>query len=216
MRIKKVFFSLFFSLTIFSLKADIVSDLQKDLWGPYFSYMEKHFSPCDGDKKSCLTPKEDYMFLSLPKKDLCYPYTVCGYYNCMEQKYHCMDVGVNYFKELAFPTCSQYVKNIDAHKFSEEGKKWIYSVMVCLQKGLTEECEIKGNCEKNSQKETCNYIVDFTLKFHPGCYINSGPGVCKLPLKDKLQIWKTVAPYLTKREREEAYKVVFYCLKPIK
>ena len=212
--IKKILF--FFSLmALVTTKADIILDLQQELKGPYLHFLESHFSKCEDDKSSCLFKKDNYMYLSLPKKDLCFPYTECGYYNCMEEKYKCMEVGVNYFQELAFPTCSEYVKNIKNNKFSEAGRKWIYSVMVCLQKGLTNECEVNNNCEKKSQKETCDYIVDFTLKFHPGCYINSGPGVCKLPLKDKLQIWKTVSPFLTKRERKEAYKVIFYCLKPI-
>lgn len=205
------FFLLLFAAS--KASADIVETLQKELLGPYLTYLESHFSPCDSQHQSCLIKKNDHMFLSLPKKDLCFPFTLCGYYNCMEDKFRCMDVGVNYFKELALPTCQQYVKNIEANKFSESGKKWIYSVMVCLQKGLTEECEVKGNCDKGSQKSSCDFIVDYTLKFHPGCYINSAGGVCHLPIKDKVQIWKTVSPFLTKRERQEAYKVIFHCLK---
>lgn len=143
----------------------------------------------------------------------CYPNTTCGFYECMEQKYQCMEVGVNYFKELAKPTCEAYVSNIKKGIFSEKGKDWIYRVMVCLQKGLFEECSLRGNCPtEESNEKTCKHITEFTLKFHPGCYINSGVGVCKLPLKDQLNIWKTVGPYLTKRERQEAMKVVRYCV----
>jgi len=92
--------------------------------------------------------------------------------------------------------------------------------MVCLQKGLIDECEVKGNCQQTTdlleRKKTCEHITEFTLAYHPGCYINSGVGICKLPLKDKHSIWKTVSPFLTERERQEAYKVIFHCLKPKK
>jgi hypothetical protein len=136
----------------------------------------------------------------------------------MEEKYQCESVGVNYFTKLAHPTCNAYVKNINEGIFTKAGVEWIYTVMVCLQKGLIDECEVKGNCptssDKKEQEKTCNHITEFTLAYHPGCYINSGVGVCKLPMKDKLNIWKTVGPYLTARERQEAYKVVFQCYNP--
>lgn len=201
---------MFFS---FGVKAElpIVQKLQNELKTEYLKFLENEFGECDGDLSTCLTEENHYYRLKLPKKDLCFPYTVCGYYHCVEEKYKCSDVGVNYFTDLAYPTCSQYVKNIDQNQFSEKGKEWIYSVMVCLQKGLTNECEVKGNCDKGNQKASCDYIVDFTLKFHPGCYLNSGPGICRLPLSDKMAIWKTVSPFLTPRERQEAYKVIFYC-----
>jgi hypothetical protein len=206
-----VFF--FFLIACLDLRAEqpIVEKLQNELKTSYLNFLENEFGKCNDDLSTCLKKEDQYYRLSLPKKDLCFPYTVCGYYHCMEEKYKCSDVGVNYFTELAYPTCSQYVKNIDQNKFSEKGKEWIYSVMVCLQKGLTNECEVNENCGKGTQKATCDYIVDFTLKFHPGCYLNSGPGICRLPLSDKLAIWKTVAPFLTPRERQEAYKVIFYC-----
>lgn len=143
----------------------------------------------------------------------CYPYTNCEYYRCMEDEYRCMDVGVEYFKNLAKPTCEAYVSNVKKGKFTAKGKEWIFNVMVCLQKGLFEECSLKGNCPKSeSNEKTCKHITEFTLKFHPGCYINSGVGVCKLPLKDQINIWRTVGPFLTAREKEEAFKVVRYCL----
>jgi len=211
--INTIFFSFLSFFFVFNIQANppIVLKLQHELETDYLHFLEKEFGECTGDVSTCLTKEENYYRLNLPKKDLCFPYTVCGYYHCMEEKYKCSEVGVNYFTELAYPTCSQYVKNIEQNKFSKLGIEWIYSVMVCLQKGLTNECIVKGNCEKENQKATCNYIVDFTLKFHPGCYLNSGPGICRLPLSDKMAIWKTVSPFLTKRERQEAYKVIFYC-----
>ena len=201
-------------------EAEIIkSALQRDLKNNYAKSLEQALGDCGDNIDSCLELiDQSYMRANYKKKEICFPYTVCGFYKCMEEKYNCDSVGVNYFTKLAYPTCSAYVKNIEAGKFSKKAMEWIYNVMVCLQKGLVEECEIKGNCkisnDLNMRKKTCNYITEFTLSFHPGCYINSGVGVCKLPMKDKLNIWKTVSPFLTPREKEEAYKVVFHCLKP--
>lgn len=207
-----------FACLTFSLIASATTveiRLQNELRGSYLQSLEKMFGACPPGEE-CLREEQGAMRLKLPKKEMCFPYTMCGYYKCMEEKYQCSSVGVNYFTELAYPTCSQYVKNMDASHFTEKGKEWIFTVMVCLQKGLAEECEIKGNCpvSTETQKKTCDHITEFTLAYHPGCYINSGVGVCKLPLKDKRAIWKTVSPYLTERERVEAYKVIFHCLKP--
>lgn len=200
----------------------IKAQLQSELTTVYLKKLEQKFGECGSGPESCLSQQEDYMQVNLPKKEICFPYTMCGFYHCMEKRYHCSDVGVNYFTELAFPTCSQYEINIAKNKFSAAGIKWIYSVMVCLQKGLVDECVLNGNCkmaddhntDRVEQKRTCDHITEFTLAYHPGCYINSSVGVCHLPLADKMAIWKTVNPYMTKRERQEAYKVIFECLVP--
>ena len=192
--------------------------LEEDLKTNYLASLEKIWGDCGSTPESCLTKKDDYQYLTLPKKETCFPYTNCGFYNCMEEKYQCESVGVTYFTKLAHPTCSAYVKNINEGLFTKLGVEWIYSVMVCLQKGLIDECAVKGNCIASTNKieklKTCNYITEFTLAYHPSCYLNSGVGVCKLPMKDKLNIWKTVGPYLTKREKQEAYKVIFQCFNP--
>ena len=197
---------------------EIKDILEKELKTTYLASLEKKWGDCGSTPESCLTKKDDYQYLTLPKKESCFPYTTCGFYNCMEEKYQCESVGVNYFTKLAHPTCSAYVKNINDGVFTKAGVEWIYTVMVCLQKGLIDECEVKGNCptsaDKKEQKKTCNHITEFTLSYHPGCYINSGVGVCKLPIKDKINIWKTVGPFLTEREKQEAYKVVFQCFNP--
>ncbi|MFA6236008.1 MAG: hypothetical protein WC635_01670 [Bacteriovorax sp.] len=215
-------FTLFFTV-IKIASADDVSErikhkLQLELTTSYIKKLEAKFGECGADSSSCLTPRDNYMIVSLPKAEICFPYTMCGFYHCMEKKYRCDDVGINYFTKLAFPTCSAYEANIKSKLFTDKGVEWIYSVMVCLQKGLIDECEVNENCPvgKNSidQKKTCEHITDFTLAYHPGCYIKSGVGVCHLPLKDKLNIWKTVNPFMTARERQEAYKVIFECLIP--
>lgn len=207
-----------FDVTAADTADTVKSQLQLELKSVYLKKLEQKFGDCGASPESCLSQVDNYMVASLPEREVCFPYTMCGFYNCMEKNYRCSDVGVHYFTKLAYPTCSQYVKNIGEKKFSEAGVKWIYSVMVCLQKGLVDECILNGNCAASSdraeQKKTCDHITEFTLAYHPGCYINSGVGVCRLPLADKMAIWKTVSPFMTKRERQEAYKVIFNCLMP--
>lgn len=197
---------------------EIKQVLEQELLFNYLPKLEAKWGKCGSRRSSCLkTIDQKYLELNLPQKNLCFPHTKCGFYLCMEEQYNCESVGANYFTKLAYPTCSAYEKNIKALEFSKEGVEWIYSVMVCLQKGLIDECLYNGKCERplnENRKKTCDYITDFTLKFHPGCYIKSGIGVCHLPLKDKIAIWKTVNPFMTSREKQEAYKVIFECFIP--
>jgi len=190
---------------------DIILQLQNSLIEEFQPQLEQSLGTCD--QAQCLTLSNEGARLRTAQKEVCFPYTHCGFYKCMEEKYRCSDVGVHYFTKLAYPTCSAYVANLQKNKFTQKGVEWIYNVMVCLQKGLVQECDLNNNCQQPSQKEVCDHITDYTLSFHPSCYINSGVGVCHLPLKDQINIWKTVGPYLTDRERVEAFKVVAYCLK---
>lgn len=191
--------------------SQVMFELEQDLMENYRPYLESQLGTCQDE--NCLSISEEGSVLKVASKSVCFPYTNCGFYKCMEDKYRCSEVGVHYFSKLAYPTCSAYRANIKKNKFTQKGVEWIYNVMVCLQKGLVEECDVQGNCAQETRKKVCDHITDYTLSFHPSCYINSGVGVCKLPLKDQLNIWKTVGPFLTDRERVEAYKVVAYCLK---
>lgn len=224
---------LFVSLIILSVSASLANDsaerikarLQNELQQNYLPKLEEKWGKCDPLLSSCLKlvvtndQRENFMKAYLPSGNVCFPYTLCGFYHCMENKYNCSAVGVNYFTELAFPTCNAYEENIAKNKFSNKAIEWIYTVMVCLQKGLVTECEIEEKCPMDNsqhlQKKTCDHITEFTLQYHPGCYIKSGVGVCHLPLADKLAIWKTVNPFMTARERKEAYKVIFDCFNPL-
>lgn len=221
MIIRFLSFFLFSFLVLAKPDPKLIESLQNDIKTNFIPKMQSALGHCDQENPNdCITQYSDSEFgdyFTLQTKDnneVCLPYTECGFYYCMENKYHCEAEGVGYFTKLASPTCNKYIKNIDQNKFSKKGVEWIYSVMVCLQKGLISECEINGNCQKETSKKTCDYITKFTLEFHPGCYINSGVGVCKLPLNDKLNIWKTVGEFLTSQERIQAYKVVFSCINP--
>lgn len=192
------------------VQKNIIANLQKNIRGEYLDSLKDQWGDCESG--NCLSIKDDVYQYHFEKKSICLPYTTCGFYKCMEEKYKCDPVGVNYFTELAYPTCSTYVKNINRNYFTEKGITWIYSVMVCLQKGLVKECDEDENCTKSTRKETCDHITKYTLEFHPSCYLNSGVGVCRLPLKDKINIWRTVAKYLTNDETVQAFRVVAKCL----
>lgn len=199
-----------------SLHADVINQVQTDILQNYIPTLEEKFGYC-GDK-TCIEFRDGKYYLNLPKKEICLPWTACSFYDCMEEKYNCEDQGVNYFTELAVPTCSKYMENIKNDVYSPEARDWVYEVMVCLQKGLIDECEVGEKCDlaRPQPRISCNYIVDFTLEFHPGCYINSGVGVCNLSFRDKWRIWKTIHPFMTKREKRQAWKVIWYCLFPNK
>lgn len=189
------------------------NELRTELKTKYLQSLVSELGPCL--TSPCLTNKSTYDILNLKNREgICFPDVDCEFYKCMEEKHQCMDEGYEYFEKLAYPTCSNYVKRIGLNKFTEIGVDWIYRVMVCLQKGLVDECDKNGNClpSKNTNQKNCDYMTEFTLEFHPGCYINSGVGICQLPMRDQLAMWKTVLPYLTKREKREAYKVMWHCL----
>jgi hypothetical protein len=195
-------------------KKQIISKLQKQIKGDYLDALKAQWGECPSG--NCLGKISDVYTYQFQKRSICLPYTSCGFYKCMEDKYQCKSVRSNYFTDLAYPTCSTYMKNINRNYFTKKGINWIYSVMVCLQQGLIQECDEKDNCTKSTRKDTCEHITKYTLEFHPSCYLNSGVGVCKLPLKDKINVWRTVAKYLTSDETVQAFKVVFKCLSPKK
>lgn len=201
---------LFFLAPAFA--SPVITHLQDHLQYDYLPEVQALLGDCGAE--DCLVREEDHLELQTPDRNLCFPWTQCGYYDCMERQRPCESVGIKYFSQLAAPTCRSYTHNINNNQFSANGIEWIYEVMVCLQKGLFEECEIRGACDQTNLRETCEYIEDYTLKFHPGCYLESGVGVCQLALNDQRMIWKTVGPYLTAREWVEAFKVVMSCLRP--
>ena len=64
---------------------EIKNILEKDLKTTYLQSLEGHWGKCGSDTESCLSDQDDYKIVNLPKKESCFPYTVCGFYNCMEQ-----------------------------------------------------------------------------------------------------------------------------------
>ncbi len=193
-------------------RKSVIDKIQRNLHGDYLKRLSSQWGECQSGK--CLSSKDGVFKYQFPKKEICFPNTTCGFYKCMEEKYQCAKVDSNYFSELAFPTCSKYMKNIQRNYFSKKGIDWIYNVMVCLQKGLVKECDEDGNCDQSTRKDRCEHITKYTLEFHPSCYLNSGVGVCQLPLKDKINIWRTVAKFLTADETTQAFRVVLKCIIP--
>jgi hypothetical protein len=194
--------------------AEMQKKNQLEILGKYYTPLLNQVNSNKGFEKIKCNDLDDYHYiLDHHDKEICLPESNCQFYKCMEKKYSCSSVNVKYFKDLAFPTCSMYVTNMKVNKFSDEGIEWIYSVMLCLQKGLVDECELGLKCDKGNTKASCDYITKFTLEFHPGCYLNSGVGVCQLSAQDQLAILNTVGPFLTFDESIEALKTSASCLK---
>ena len=112
---------MFFKIFLFFIPAiafcaipgiEIKDQLENELSTTYLQSLEAKWGECGSSPSKCLTNKDDYMVVNLPKKEACFPYTTCGFYHCMEEKYQCESVGVDYFTKLAHPTCSAYVRNI--------------------------------------------------------------------------------------------------------
>ena len=210
---KIIFVFLFFLTPLFSMAEEHPTKLilDEELINQYLPSLQDSLGSCLDE--SCLSTKNGYKVLNLKdKSNICFPGTDCEFYNCMEDKFRCDSVSYPYFKHLAYPTCSAYVKRIQQKKFTKKGVDWIYRVMVCLQKGLVQECDVENNCQQAQRSDQCHHITEYTLSFHPGCYLESGVGICSLPIKDQLAIWKTVRPFLTDREKKEAYIVMKKCL----
>ncbi len=210
----KILLSLFFCLLSLEMAATpaVRDRLQAEIQNQYLPHLIDQLGDCT--EGPCLSAHNDESWrLETADGTVCLPWTSCGFYSCMEEKYQCAPVGFTYFTELAKPTCEAYRANMRTERFSAAATEWIYEVMVCLQKGLVQECDLENGCEQETREKTCEHIVEFTLEFHPGCYLQSGVGVCELPLRDQIQIWRTVGPFLTGREWVEAFRVVTQCLK---
>ncbi len=194
------------------------AQLHQNLHGAYLQEVMALLGECNylSSQRECLNFVGDWVTLKTSAGEACYPYTMCGYYQCMEERYQCSRVGFPYLNRLAYPACKYYERNIQRGHFTRAGVEWVYQVMVCLQKKLFEECEVKGSCpaEQEDRQSTCGHITEITLDHHLSCYLDSGVGVCHLPFKDKMGIWRTLSKFLTPREIEEAYKIIFHCIKP--
>ena len=194
----------------------IVSDFQYEIKTDYVIKVQSLLGKCD--QENCIQERRStyfgrpYLTLKTSDDTICLPYTDCEFYKCMEEKYQCDKHGIDYFTDFAYPACSNYKRNLAKKKFTQKGHDWIYSVMICLQKGLIDECEINNNCQQESAKKTCEYIKSSTLTFHPDCYLNSGVGVCHLSIKDKVNIWRTIARFLTNDELKQAVETIKGCI----
>ena len=136
---------------------------------------------CDKCSNDCDKCKSDPMC-----RDTCLnpPMKSCLFYtDCMEAKVSCGASG--YAIGYGSKYCNKYVNRLAF--FTSQGQDWIYKVMICLQKGLVVPLK---NCDNN-----CETLKQIAFASHPGCYINSG--VCDLPVKDFINIIKTVGGDLT-------------------
>src|SRR5690606_18654926 len=60
-----------------------------------------------------------------------------------------------------------------------KGKTWVDKTMYCLQESLV------GVYRRNvAPLPTCDTVRKTAFNSHPNCYVNSGVGVCSLPVSD--------------------------------
>lgn len=97
----------------------------------------------------------------------------CTFYKaCLEVHYHCGPPG--YPLAYGYKICERFL----AHKaeLTREGQKWMFTVMLCLQKRLVPL--VDGSMEDIS----CDELRHYAYSTHPGCYVATG--FCELGLKD--------------------------------
>jgi len=126
---------------------------------------------CDGCTK-CPTGPMCLETCANPPEKSCLFYT-----ECMEAQVNC---GFNgYALGYGNKYCRKYNSRIGL--FSVDGQNWIYKTMNCLQKALVTSLEECHNCQQ---------LRTIAFDSHPKCYTDSG--VCNLPVRDYVEIFKTV------------------------
>lgn len=100
-------------------------------------------------------------------------YGNCNYYFCQEEIHHCGPEG--YYIDFGLKYCYKYQ---EAEKnFSEQGKKFLQDVRLCLQKAA----------ERNAHEGLlCVEVKPINIWSHPDCYIESG--YCNLSLSEKMMV----------------------------
>lgn len=108
-------------------------------------------------------------------QDACIPqYNNCVFYrDCLEVKLPCGPKG--YALGYGFKYCNAFMKRYSS--FSDIGKEWVTATCFCLQNVLLPVVNGDGT-------QTCASIKDFAISSHGGCYTNTKPSICDIPLTD--------------------------------
>lgn len=83
-----------------------------------------------------------------------------------------MSYAVNY--------CNKYLAS--ALSFSPEGREWIQSVLVCLQRALVPSLSSKPSCQR---------LKEIAFDSHPRCYTEP-KSICDLPTDDWWRVFGVV------------------------
>ena len=109
----------------------------------------------------------------------------CNWYlNCLNTKFDCGSEG--YPIDYGYKFCSKYDENYD--DFSDQGKKWIDSVKLCLQNALLPVLNDPSSYD-------CDSLKSYAFDTHSKCYLgNDGEfdSICDLPIQDWGAVVSTV------------------------
>ncbi|OXA58065.1 hypothetical protein Fcan01_06529 [Folsomia candida] len=96
--------------------------------------------------------------------------------------------------------CNKFLENVS--KFTSEGQTWLFNTMTCLQDVLVPIAnkEVVANCST---------IETTAFNSHPVCYVNSPPGVCSLPISDKIELLRIIG--ISTQALEQVVPVIEMC-----
>lgn len=112
----------------------------------------------------------------------------CDFYSCAAQAANDQKVcdladKQSYFLNYGEKYCKRFSSRTEK-SLSAEGRGWLNRTLACLQSSIVEGCNQKKECAN------CGTIRKLAFDTHPYCYVSSG--LCKLSLKDQIEVAKTV------------------------
>ena len=112
----------------------------------------------------------------------------CSYYGaCLERAIPCGDAG------YALGFGEKYCTAFRAAPFSDAGKKWVTSVMRCLQDALVPDVLGAGAFATSpASKQRCEEVFQTAFDSHPGCYTAPENSICFLPPADLATVLSTI------------------------
>jgi len=113
--------------------------------------------------------------------------TTCDFYNCLETRLKCGPQG--YPIGYGFKYCNKF-KPLESDPLTAS---WVKPTRKCLQDFLAgEAAKLPATFVPSAQY--CATLKDNAFNSHPDCYVNSGPGICALPVLSKAKIFGVVDP----------------------
>ena len=111
----------------------------------------------------------------------------CGVYeSCFAHYCDCSSSPDEYMMSYGKAYCEKFLGNAD---FSDAGKAWRDSTLVCLQEAIVPDL----NIVEPPQACNCSAMRQKAFDSHVACYTQPGKSICDLPVDDLKQIQSIVA-----------------------
>lgn len=136
------------------------------------------------------------------------PTPSCSVYETCFMKYcQCKGDPDEYFETYGLKYCRAFLANAN---FSEQGRKWRDSTLICLQESIVPKLDISA-----TPKCDCSAMRAFAFASHVACYTQPGKSICDLPADDISEIRKTISlpDMLSGDGRKQMAQVVSICTK---